>query len=726
MATLLLTAVGTAFGGPIGGAIGGLIGRQVDGEIFGGRAQEGARLSELSVTTSSYGQAIPRVFGRMRVAGTVIWSTDLAEQSQKQGGGKGSPSTTTYTYSVSFAVALSSTPIAGVGRIWADGNLLRGSAGDLKVEGQMRTYLGDGLEAVDPIIAADKGEFAPAFRDTAYVVFEDLQLSDFGNRIPALTFEVFAKNEAQVTLAEFVPKSLQGDSGEGLDFARGFADEGGSIAYSLSAIDRVYPLTCVVANGGLNLASKAALPEALIVLPEQLSQEDSEDADVRFKQRADRDAGQSIALRYYDEDRDYQPGIQRAVGRRGAGREQSIDLPATLNADGAKQLANSTANRSRWRREQVTWRIGELNPQIRPGSVVKLPNSPGNWLIKNWEWFDRGIELGLERIAPTTSAVVGGDAGTTISPIDIPAPATRLTVFEVPPDGSGDIDTPQIFAAASAANPSWSGAALYVEQGTALVPIGSAGRGRSASGILSTQIAPSSARYFEPAAHFLVSVVGSDLVFSNSDLVGIANGANRIIVAGEIIQFVEAEKLGATLWKLSGLLRGRGGTDDLAAIGHAPGTEVALIDDGLTQLNHLQVPSSSTTRIAAIGRGDEQPVYANLQNAGLSRRPPSPVHPRCELITGNAMKYRWTRRARGQWQWDEISEVALIENQERYLIGYGSSAVPYRSWESTEPRFELSDALKIELLNDFGASALWVRQVGTYAQSPRLILANLT
>ena len=74
MATLLLTAVGTAIGGPIGGSIGALIGQQVDRRVFGGGGREGPRLRELAISTSSYGQAIPRQFGRMRVPGTVIWS----------------------------------------------------------------------------------------------------------------------------------------------------------------------------------------------------------------------------------------------------------------------------------------------------------------------------------------------------------------------------------------------------------------------------------------------------------------------------------------------------------------------------------------------------------------------------------------------------------------------------------------------------------------------------
>lgn len=97
MATLLLTAVGTVFGGPLGGAIGALIGRQVDTAIIGGRKVEGPRLKDLTVQTSSYGSALPLHFGRMRAAGSVIWSTELIEHRETASGGKGRPSVTSYT-----------------------------------------------------------------------------------------------------------------------------------------------------------------------------------------------------------------------------------------------------------------------------------------------------------------------------------------------------------------------------------------------------------------------------------------------------------------------------------------------------------------------------------------------------------------------------------------------------------------------------------------------------
>ncbi len=490
MATLVLAAVGS-LGGPIGIAVGSLIGKEIDNALFG-TSRQGPRLKELAVTTSSYGQPIQRNFGRMRVAGTVIWATDLVETSSKEGG-KGQPSTTVYTYSASFAVALSSTPITRLGRIWADGNLLRGANEDLKVEGDLRTYLGTGDNPVDPLIEADQAGQAPAFRDCAYVVFENLQLADYGNRIPALTFEIFAGDEQSVSLGQIAPKALASAQLPAIEHARGFADDRGPIAASLSAIDQVMPIYCVTSGDGFTLATSPKQSGVIPTLPDQLASIADSEAEDRTKQRAENLDLTPLAVRYYDERRDYQPGVQRAVGIRPNGRENMIDLPATMEADGARQLANTNAQRARWQHEKVTWRVAVLDPDIQPGSLVKLPDTPGRWIVKSWEWFDRGIELNLERAAPTAGAQVAGEPGELIAPADLPLSPSSLHFIEVPSDGTAQASQSLLFAAASSQNVAWRGAALYAEQGSTLVPIGSVDSRRAVIGQITSSLQASDA-----------------------------------------------------------------------------------------------------------------------------------------------------------------------------------------------------------------------------------------
>jgi hypothetical protein len=192
MATLVLTVVGGIVGGPVGAALGAVLGSAVDRDIlFKPKGREGPRLTELAVQTSSYGTAIQKIYGSMRIAGCVIWSTDLVESRSTSSQGKGQPSLTTYSYAVSFAVALSGRPVAGIGRIWADGKLLRGAGGDFKTATAFRFHPGSEDQGADPLIAAVEGAgLTPAHRGVAYAVFENFQLGDYGNHIPSLTFEV--------------------------------------------------------------------------------------------------------------------------------------------------------------------------------------------------------------------------------------------------------------------------------------------------------------------------------------------------------------------------------------------------------------------------------------------------------------------------------------------------------------------------------------------------------
>ncbi|MCE7997390.1 MAG: hypothetical protein HEP70_00885 [Rhodobiaceae bacterium] len=182
-------------GAALGKAVGSIAGSLIDDQLFGTSVtRDGPRLSDLDVQASTEGAAIPRVYGRVRLSGQVIWATKFKETAttSSSGGGKGSAGggqtvdTTSYTYSVSFAVALCEGPISRIGGIWADGNLL-----DLSGL-SYRTYLGTETQPPDSTMEAVEGAGnVPAYRGLAYIVFEDLQLADFGNRLPQLSIEVF-------------------------------------------------------------------------------------------------------------------------------------------------------------------------------------------------------------------------------------------------------------------------------------------------------------------------------------------------------------------------------------------------------------------------------------------------------------------------------------------------------------------------------------------------------
>jgi hypothetical protein len=221
MATILLSAAGAAIGGMasgtvlgltgavVGRAVGATLGRVIDQRLLasgfgsGSEPVERGRVDRFRITGAGEGAPVAQLFGRMRLAGQVIWATQFVETvstSRSGGGGKGAPSrpvvtTTSYAYSVSLAIALCAGEIRRVGRIWADGVEL-----DL-TSVAMRVYPGTRDQMPDPLIEAVEGAGSvPAYRGIAYVVFEDLDLAPFGNRVPQFAFEVVRAAQPQAGL----------------------------------------------------------------------------------------------------------------------------------------------------------------------------------------------------------------------------------------------------------------------------------------------------------------------------------------------------------------------------------------------------------------------------------------------------------------------------------------------------------------------------------------------
>ena len=225
VATLALSAVGSAAGSALlpggaslfgtavsgaslGAALGGIAGSVIDQALFAPsgqqRIQEGSRLADLKVSGSTEGAPIPRVYGRTRVQGQLVWATRFEEEvitttQQSSGGGKGlgglggggggAQTTTTrieYRYYANVAYAVCEGEITRVGRIWADGKELNQS------DFTIRVYKGNENQTPDSLIVAKEGTAnVPAYRGTAYIVFERMALARFGNRLPQFNFEVF-------------------------------------------------------------------------------------------------------------------------------------------------------------------------------------------------------------------------------------------------------------------------------------------------------------------------------------------------------------------------------------------------------------------------------------------------------------------------------------------------------------------------------------------------------
>lgn len=211
MAQLVLGVAGAAVGfvasgfNPYGAQAGFMIGSAIGAALTPKphQHQEGPRLTDLKVQSSTYGAPIPTPYGMYRFSGEVIMqdtiqehATESSESAGGKGGGGTTVTTTSYTYTCSFAVLICEGEIDGIRRIWADGKLLWDtSTAPAWTAASFTVYKGSEDQMPDPTMEAIFGAgLVPAHRGYALVVFQDLDLTKFGNRLPQFSFEIARGN----------------------------------------------------------------------------------------------------------------------------------------------------------------------------------------------------------------------------------------------------------------------------------------------------------------------------------------------------------------------------------------------------------------------------------------------------------------------------------------------------------------------------------------------------
>ena len=650
MATLVLTTLGTALGGPIGGALGSLVGQSIDRGLFGTGGRKGPRLGDLSVQTSSYGSAIPRLYGTMRVAGTVVWASDLIEQEAIEGGGKGSPERTVYSYSANLAVALSSRPISTVKRIWADGKLMRGATGDFKVKTKFRLALGSGDQDPDPLIASMEGiADTPAYRGLALAIFEDLELAEFGNRIPLLTFEVVADDEP-VPLSALASDASQGliDASEAMPVV-GFAAHGTSVRDSLEQLIELAGVSLADRDGRLR-SPEGGVP--LLIADAELGCDADGPGSPRLRRcRApDGEMPALLTLSYYDPDRDYQAGQARASsGQRGA-LERRLELPAVLAAGQARQLAEHALSRRWLAGDKVQLRLPPSRLGLRPGDAIQLAGTSRPWTVRTMSVEGMAVAVEAES-APATVQPLPADPGRPVSEADVAVGRSQLALFELPPDGDAPAHSPTPFVAGSNEG-LWRSLPVELKLGEQPLPGLIIGR-RSIIGRTDTVLGPGSSMIIDERSEVVVRLASDSQILLNADRNALMAGANLALIGDELVQFGRSEQLSAGLFRLSSLLRGRRGTE-WAESTHDIDDLFCMIEPSRLQSVALATGTAGEMLTAAAhGVGDLPPVpQVGRLVSGEAMRPPAPCH-LTATRSGGGIQVRWVRRSHRRWAWVE-------------------------------------------------------------------------
>lgn len=241
-----------------------LVGSLIDKQIFKNDVTT-ARMDNTQLQNSSYGLIIPLVWGLARIPGNFIYASNFTSHSSGGKGGTGDQEETTYT--ISAAVGICQGPIAGIRRLWVDGSeYVPNSAGatwlttlsnivancqktgeslqtalqayngttvkylrssDTSKSFTCRVYLGTDIQTPDSYMETQRGGvgFCPGYRDLAYIMMQDKNLADYGNRVPQIQFEVVT-TDFHVSTSFAGDETHEGLTYDGVDFGNGLFTNG--------------------------------------------------------------------------------------------------------------------------------------------------------------------------------------------------------------------------------------------------------------------------------------------------------------------------------------------------------------------------------------------------------------------------------------------------------------------------------------------------------------------
>ncbi|MPZ55018.1 MAG: hypothetical protein GEU91_00700 [Rhizobiales bacterium] len=186
------------------------------------------------------------------------------------------------------------------------------------------------------------------------------------------------------------------------------------------------------------------------------------------------------------------------------------------------------------------------------------------------------------------------------------------------------------------------------------------------------------------------------------------NGRNAAAVrnadgAWEVLQFAQADLVGANTYELSRLLRGQAGSEWAMVAPLAAGAPFVLIDAQVVPiargLDDLGRPMSLRVAAAARDHGDPSVVEIAVTPQATALRPLAPVHISARR-SGEGVEISWIRRTRIDGDSWEAGEVPLGEESEAYAVDILDGETVLRTLTATAPALLYPAA---EEIADFGA-----------------------
>ncbi|MBD2694439.1 phage tail protein [Anabaena catenula] len=699
---------------------------------------EGSRLSDLSAPKSSYGAAIPKVYGSSRLAGNLMWSTPITERvSKTRSGGKGGGGgvqTTNYAYSCNFAFLLCSGEITGVRKIWLNSKLVYNVspeadvdtiAASLKFAEKVRFYNGSATQGQDSLMTSFQGvDDTPAYRGRAYILFDDYPLEDFGNRLPAVSCEVVTSgywSEGRLYNTDISLGSVVKDLCLRVGFSESEVDvteidsilvKGFVVSQSLNARDaiaqlqRAYFFDALESNGKLKFINQVRGGSPITIPRNDLaSAEEGQERPDLFKETRQQDIElpDEVTVTYVDYDFSYQQNTQTTQRQNSPNKNKlEIRLDLVLTASQALTIARKTIFLEWLKRRKFEFSLPLRYSVVEPGDVVQVNlhsstqqniylskvDVGANFLLQceGVPYDPTLLTLTAVATAPAVSLSLGNPSDTELRILDLPL--------------LKDTDEPQGVYVAATGNSAWRNAQLFVSRNN-----GSSYD--SATTIITRTVLGTCATTLETASEFYVDYKNTLRVTVDGELESVSefdflNGRNIALVGSEVIYFKDAVLVSGNTYDLSTLLRGRRGTEQ--SIGtHTSGEDFYLLSGYLTRVKGepLDLNTQRLYKAPINGQALADITPTAFTSTGRSLKPYAPCHVKGSRDASGNLTISWVRRNRLFGELLDYQDVPLSETSESYeVVIFSAPGVVLRTFNTTSPTVVYNAA---DQTTDFGS-----------------------
>jgi hypothetical protein len=267
-------------------------------------------------------------------------------------------------------------------------------------------------------------------------------------------------------------------------------------------------------------------------------------------------------------------------------------------------------------------------------------------------------------------------------------------------------DDPGFYAAACGTTSSWSGAGLYESRdgGTSYTRIGIFATAATMGYTTAALGDFAGGNIVDESNSITVTLYGEDSALTSTTYEGLLSGVNVAIVGNEIIYFRDATLTGSRTYTLTGLLRGRRGTEGEIA-GHEAGDRFVLANSALVRVAQVTADIGVTRTYKGVTSGTavSSAPAVDFTNTAAGLECYSLVNLGGGRDASGNLTLQGIRRNRTSGEWRDLVDVPMTETVEAYewdIYEDGTYATVVSTLASSLPTVDYSAAAQT---TDFGS-----------------------